>query len=98
MSTPYRRSGSKKPCAPDLDALSRTLATLPVAAPKPRAQRTDTQRYVVEQLCEPLRQALAQGYSFARVAEILAQAGLTIQASTLRHYLLAPVRSDASDG
>jgi hypothetical protein len=95
MSTHYRRSGSKKPRAPDLDALSRTLATLP--SPEPRAPRTDTQRSVVERLREPLRQALAQGYSFARLAEILARAGLTVQASTLRHSL-GPVRSDASDG
>ena len=99
MSTPYRhrRSGSKKPRAPDLDTLSRTLATLPVPSPEPRAPRTDTQRYVVERLREPLRQALAQGYSLARLAEILTRAGLTLHTSTLRHYL-GPVRSDASDG
>ena len=98
MSTPYRYSGSKnKPRAPDLEALSRTLVTLPVASPEPRAPRTDTQRYVVERLRKPLRQALAQGYSFARLAAILTRAGLTIHASTLRHYL-GPVRSGASDG
>ena len=97
MNTPYRRSGSKKPRAPDLDALTRTLAALPVAAPEPRPPRTDTKRFTVERLREPLRQALAQGYSFARLAAILTRAGLTIHASTLRHYL-GPVRSGASDG
>ena len=61
MSTQYRRSGSKKRRAPDLDALSRTLAALPVAAPEPRPPRTDTKRYVVERLREPLREAQAQG-------------------------------------
>jgi len=81
----------------DWDALSRTLAPLPVAAPEARAPRTDTQRSAVERLREPLRQARVQGCSFARRAAILTRAGSTLHASTLRHSL-GPVRSGASDG
>ena len=83
--------------AVDFAGVARELAGLPVAAPEPRPPRTDTQRYVVERLREPLREAQAQGYSLARLAAILTGAGLTIHASTLRHYL-GPVRSGASDG
>ena len=97
MSTPYRRPQSRKPRAPDLDALTRTLAALPVAAPGPRPPRTDTKRFAIERLREPLRQAQAQGYSLAQLAAILTRAGLTVHASTLRQYL-GPVRSGASDG
>jgi hypothetical protein len=69
----------------EVERLERVIGELPTIPPR---ARTDTKRYLIERLREPLRQAMTQrGYSFAGLAAILTQAGLTVHASTLRQYL-----------
>lgn len=56
--------------------------------PRVRPKRTDTKRHVIEQLREPLLDALlTRGYSYAQLVTLLKQRGLTIHISTLRKYL-----------
>jgi len=69
----------------EVERLERVIGELPTIPPR---ARTDTKRYLIERLRGPLRQAMTQrGYSFAGLAAILTQAGLTVHASTLRQYL-----------
>ncbi len=81
------RSSKRKPKsrALDLVALARELATLPPARLTPRKS---SKRDLIEQLREPLVEALVERhYSFAALAEVLGQRGLDIHPTTLRHYL-----------
>ena len=87
------------PCTLDLAALAQELATLP---PAERTPRTNTKRYLIEQLREPLVDALVnRHYSFIALAEILGQRGIHIHPVTLSHYL-SPIDRSArrivSDG
>ncbi|NMQ20629.1 hypothetical protein E4P82_16365 [Candidatus Competibacter phosphatis] len=69
----------------DVAALSRELAALPAVPPTARPR---TQRDLIEQLREPLIEALVdRHYSFAALAEVLSQWGIDIRPDTLRRYL-----------
>lgn len=80
-----RRKATDQPLDLEVERLERVIGELPTIPPR---ARTDTKRYLIERLREPLLQAMSQrGYSFAGLAAILTQAGLTVHASTLRQYL-----------
>lgn len=80
-----RRKATDQPLDLEVERLERVIGELPTIPPR---ARTDTKRYLIERLREPLLQAMTQrGYSFAGLAAILTQAGLTVHASTLRQYL-----------
>ena len=69
----------------DVTALSRELAALPAVPPTARPR---TKRDLIEQLREPLIEALVdRHYSFAALAEVLSQWGIDIRPDTLRRYL-----------
>ena len=91
--------GRRKPCPLDLAVLAQELATLP---PVERMPRKNTKRYLIEQLREPLVDALVnRHYSFIALAEVLGQRGIHIHPVTLSHYL-SPIdrsaRQATSDG
>ena len=95
----HRKPSASPVCSVDVAALSRELAALPAVPPTARPR---TQRDLIEQLREPLIEALVdRHYSFAALAEVLSQRGLDIHPATLRHDL-GPIdrsaRRTAADG
>lgn len=83
-----KKHSRKKTAHPavDIERLTGILGHLPDAPTSPR--RTDTQRHLIEQLREPLLQAVTQqGYSLQKLADLLREEGVTIHPSTLRRYL-----------
>ena len=79
------RKTTDQPLDLKIERLERVIGELPTIPPR---ARTDTKRYLIERLRGPLLQAMTQrGCSFAGLAAILTQAGLTVHASTLRQYL-----------
>ena len=79
------RKPTGRPPELEVERLERAIGELPTIPPR---ARTDTKRYLIEQLRGPLRQAMTQrGYSFAELAAALTREGLTVHASTLRQYL-----------
>ena len=81
----YRQPSVPPVRSVDVAALSRELAALPAIPPTARPR---TQRDLIEQLREPLIEALVdRHYSFAALAEVLGQRGIDIHPTTLRHYL-----------
>ena len=81
----HSRKATARPSV-DIERLAHKLANLPDAPAPP--QRTDTQRYLIEQLRDPLLRAATQyGYSVQRLADLLREEGITIHPSTLRRYL-----------
>ena len=81
----YRQPSVPPVRSVDVAALSRELAALPAVPPTARPR---TQRDLIEQLREPLIEALVdRHYSFAALAEVLSQWGIDIRPDTLRRYL-----------
>ena len=81
----YRQPSVPPVRSVDVAALSRKLAALPAVPPTARPR---TQRDLIEQLREPLIEALVdRHYSFAALAEVLSQWGIDIRPDTLRRYL-----------
>ena len=74
----------------DFAAIARELAALPERAV---GRRTDTKRYFVERLREPLTDAVAnRRLSLSTLAEFLRARGIEIRPDTLRRYL-GPIAS-----
>ena len=81
----HRKPSASPVRSVDVAALSRELAALPAVPPTARPR---TQRDLIEQLREPLIEALVdRHYSFAALAEVLSQWGIDIRPDTLRRYL-----------
>lgn len=81
----HRKPSASPVRSVDVAALSRELAALPTVPPTARPR---TQRDLIEQLREPLIEALVdRHYSFAALAEVLSQWGIDIRPDTLRRYL-----------
>jgi hypothetical protein len=76
------------------DAVSQAGSFLDTLPAKPK--ESFSLRAAVEQLREPIRAALAKGYSYEEVAELLAKQGITISPSTLKNY--APSGTRQSKG
>lgn len=54
-------------------------------------------RAAVDRLREPIRAALAKGYTYEEVAELLAKQGITISPSTLKNYVPSGTRQSSKD-
>lgn len=66
--------------------LTQVLGQRPQKPAKP--PRTDTKRYVIDQLREPLLALIAtEGYSASELSTLLKKEGVSISPLTLRHYL-----------
>ena len=82
---PHRPSSMASTRSVDVTALSHALTDLPAVPP---TARPHTRRSLIEQLREPLLDALVnRHYSFAALAKVLGQRGIDIRPDTLRRYL-----------
>jgi outer membrane biosynthesis protein TonB len=77
------------------DAVNQAGSFLDTLPAKPK--ESFSLRAAVEQLREPIRAALAKGYSYEEVAELLAKQGITISPSTLKNYAPSGTRQSKGD-
>lgn len=84
-SRPRKQKTRNPSAAVDFAAIEGALAGLPERAPEPRA---NTKRYLIEQLREPLLDAMVSRHqSLETLAELLGRWGIAIRPETLRRYL-----------
>ncbi|MFZ1643468.1 MAG: hypothetical protein WAV07_18970 [Candidatus Contendobacter sp.] len=78
-----------------MQRLTEAIERFPKNAEK-QLPRTDTKRYLIEQLREPLRAILIErGYSLPELVALLHRCGITIHLSTLKRHLgsMGPTRA-----
>lgn len=83
------QAGKRKSRPLNVEALSRELAALPVVPPAPRH---NAKRDLIEQLREPLLEAVRRHHTLKALAAFLRERGVDIHPTTLRRYL-GPVRA-----
>jgi hypothetical protein len=75
-----------------VDQANSFLGTLPE-----KTREEFSLREAVNRLQQPIRNALAKGYSYEEIAGILAEQGVTISSSTLKNYVPAGGRRGTQD-
>lgn len=75
-----------------VDQANSFLGTLPE-----KTREEFSLREAVNRLQQPIRNALAKGYSYEEIAGILAEQGVTISSSTLKNYVPAGGRRSTQD-